>query len=63
MMLREKVLTIRSNQGVRCGQVITLIEWITPLPLFINLDTVVSGLGVEERSVMSRSQGLEVVAE
>jgi len=48
---------------VRCGQVISGIERITSLTLFIDLDAVLSRLSVEERRVMGSVQSLEVFSE
>lgn len=48
---------------MRCGQVVAGIERITPLTILIDLDTVLSCLGMEERRIMGSVQSLEVFSE
>lgn len=48
---------------MRCSEVITLVQGVTPLSVLVNLDTVLSGFGMEERGVMRSGESLEVVPE
>lgn len=57
------LLTIRSNERVRCGEVIALVQRVTPLSLLVNLNTVLSSFGMEERGIMGGGKSLEVVPE
>jgi hypothetical protein len=45
-------LTICPDERVRCGKMVPGIKGITSLTLFVNLNTVLRSLGVEEGGVM-----------
>lgn len=42
---------------------IARVERVAPLPLLVDLDPVLRGLGMEEGSIVGGSEGLEVFAE
>jgi hypothetical protein len=46
-----------------CGQMVTCIQRVTSLSVFVDLDTVLGSFGVEERGVMRCPQGFEICSE